>query len=295
VPASAAYARPLGGMNPDNTELEIVVDTTRVLTLYDQDRKQARLFDMRREETSHLVRHISPNGEGLILYSNLTPTNVEKVIRKQIAHFENTGCDFRWLVYQHDTPADLKDRLLAHGFEVDEPDAILVLDSKHASAALPAPVGHDLRRIDDPSRVDDVLAIRHQVWPGDYASHAQALARRLSNAPHSLSLYVVYVEGKPVSTAQVSFYEQGQFASLVRAATLPGYRGRGLFTALVAIQVQEARKRGTRFLDADASPMSRPILEKLGFQWLTEVHGCEWRVKHALSSGQVGHDIPRAD
>jgi len=258
------------------------VNTRRILALYDQDRKQVRLFDMRREETSHLVRHISPNGEGLILYSDLNPTNVETVIREQICHFEKTGCDFRWLVYLHDTPADLKDRLLAHGFEVDEPEAILVLDGKHASAALREPADHDVRRIDDPSRVDDVMAIRHQVWPGDYTSRAQSLAGRLSSAPHSLSLYVAYAEGKPVSTAQVSFYEQGQFASLVRAATLPGYRERGLFTALVATLVQEARKRGKRFLDADANPMSRPILEKLGFQWLTEVHGCEWRVKRVL-------------
>ena len=271
------------------------MDAKRVLTLYDQDRKQVRLLDMQREETSHLVRHISPNGEGLILYSDLDSTNVEEVIRGQIAHFESAGCDFTWLVYQHDTPADLKDRLLSHGFEVDEPDAIMVLDVKHASTALLDPVDYDVQRIDDPSRVDDVLAIRHRVWPGDYSSRAQALARRLSNAPHSLSLYVAYVEGEPVSTAQVSFYEQGEFASLVRAATLPGYRGRGLFTALVAVLVQETRERGKRFLDADANAMSRPILEKLGFLWLTEVHGCEWRIKRGLPSGPVGHDAPGAD
>lgn len=260
------------------------MDIKRILTLYDQDRKQVRLFDMQREETSHLVRHISPNGEGLIIHSDLDSTNVERVIREQISHFESAGCDFTWLVYQHDTPADLKDRLLSHGFEVDEPDAIMVLDVKHLSSALLQPVGYDVRRIADPSRVDDVMAIRHQAWPGNYSSRAQSLARRLINDPHGLSLYVVYVEGKPASTAQVSFYEQGQFASLVHAATLPGYRGRGLFTALVAVLIQETRKRGKRFLDSDANQMSRPILEKLGFSWLTEVHGCEWRVKRGLPS-----------
>jgi len=269
------------------------VDTKRVLTLYDQDRKQVRLFDKRREETSHLVRHISPNGEGLILYSNLKSTNVEEVIREQIVHFENTGCDFRWLVYQHDTPADLKDRLLAHGLEVEEPSAIVVLDIERASPVLLKPAAYDVRRIDDPRRVDDVMAIRSQAWPGNYSSKAQTLARRLINAPRSLSLHVAYMEGRPVSTAQVSFYEQGQFASLVGAVTLPRYRGRGLFTALVATLVQEARKRGKRFLDSDANQMSRPILERLGFQWLTEVHGCEWRIKRALPSGQMGHNTPR--
>ena len=37
----------------------------QILALYDQDRQEARLFGMQREETPSLVRHISPNGDGL--------------------------------------------------------------------------------------------------------------------------------------------------------------------------------------------------------------------------------------
>lgn len=51
---------------------------------------------MQREETPHLVRHISPNGEGMIIYSNLNSTNVEEVIREQISHFEKIKYDFVW-------------------------------------------------------------------------------------------------------------------------------------------------------------------------------------------------------
>lgn len=260
------------------------MDAKQILALYDQDRKGVRLFGMQREETSHLVRHISPSGEGVIIYSNLNSTNVEEVIREQIAHFGNIGRDFRWVVYRHDTPANLKDRLLAHGFRAEDPDAIMVLDIKDVSPALLEPIHYDVQRINDPNKIDDVLTIRRHVWQSDYSSTAQSLSKRLIDAPHSLGLYVAYVDGKPVSTAQISFYQQGQFAGLVHAATLPGYRGRGLYTTLVAIRVQEAMRRGIRFLDADASPMSRPIIEKLGFQWLTEAHSCGWRVKY-VSSG----------
>lgn len=82
----------------------------------------------------------------------------------------------------------------------------------------------------------------------------------------------------------ITFYQRGQFASLGGAATLPNYRGRGLYTALLAIRVQEAKQRGVRFLDSEASPLSRPILEKFGFQRLTSAHLCEWQVKPTSSS-----------
>jgi len=257
------------------------MDVQHILALYDQNRKEVRLYGMQREETSHLVRHISPDGEGLVIYSNLTLTHADAVIREQIAHFVSKGCDFEWVVYEHDTPADLKDRILAHGFEAGDPETILVLDVEQVAPILLEPVAHDVRRVDDPGKIDDVITIRQQVWGGDLVSMAQSLARRLTDAPHSLSLYVAYVDGKPASTAQISFLEPGRFAGLVQAATLPPYRGQGLYTALVAIRVQEAIRRGIRFLDADSSPMSRPILEKFGFRRLTQAHPCAWHAKQS--------------
>lgn len=259
------------------------MDPKQILALYDQDRRGVDLFGMHREETPHLVRHISPDGEGMIIYSNLDAANVEEVIQEQIAHFESRGCDFSWVVFQHDTPANLKDRLLAHGFLAEEPDAVLILAIEDGSPVLLEPVRHDVRRIDDPEDIDDVLTIRQQVWQGDYSSMARSLTRRLVDAPESLGVYVAYMDGRPVSTAQISFFQNGHFAGLVQAATLPDYRGRGLYTALVAVRVQEARQRGIRFLDADASPMSRPILEKLGFQRITESYVCEWHAKQGGS------------
>ena len=255
------------------------MDSKHILELYDQDRKDVRLFGMQREETSHLVRHISSNGEGVIIYSNLNSTNVEEVIQEEIAHFESRERDFSWVVFRHDTPANLKDRLLANGFLNEEPDAIMILDIEDLSPVLLKPICHDVQRITDPNKIEEVFTICQQVWQSDYSSMAQSLTKRLIDAPESLGLYVAYIDGKPVGTAQISFHKKGHFAGLVQAATLPDYRRRGLYTALVAMRVQEARRRGMRFVDADASPMSRPILEKLGFQWFTEAYSCGWHVK----------------
>ena len=83
-----------------------------------------------------------------------------------------------------------------------------------------------------------------------------------------LSVYVAYLEGHPVACAWTVFHPGSQFASLWGGSTLAGYRGRGCYTALLASRAQEAQARGVRFLTVDASPMSRPILEKYHFQFL---------------------------
>lgn len=47
--------------------------------------------------------------------------------------------------------------------------------------------------------------------------------------------------------------------------TLPAWRGRGVFRALVAHRAALAGAAGFRYLYVDASADSRPILHRLGF------------------------------
>jgi GNAT superfamily N-acetyltransferase len=248
-----------------------------ILALYDQDRREVEIFGLQREATSRLVRHIFADGSGLVTYSDLDSSNADQVIGEQVAHFGHQGRDLTWIVCEHDTPTDLKERLLEHGFEAEEPEAVLVLDLGRAPSLLLQAVQQDVRRIEHSDHLDDVITIHRSVWGGSQSDWRARLAERLLEAPHTLGLYVAYVDGTPASTAQVSFYAHGRFASLVRAATLPAYRARGLFSSLVATVAQEARRRGVQFLDTEANAMSRPVLVKLGFQLLTWAHPCIWR------------------
>jgi GNAT superfamily N-acetyltransferase len=255
------------------------METERILALYDQERREVQIFGWQREATPRLVRHVSADGGGLVIYSNLNADNAEEIILEQVSHFEHRGRDLTWVVYAHDIPADLKELLLAAGFEAEEPEAVLVLDLQGTPPLLLQAVEQDVRRIQHPDQLDDVITILQRVWGGSQSSWRARLAERLVEAPDSLCMYVAYVDGMPASTAQISFYAQRPFASLVRAATLPSYRSRGLFTALVATLVQEARRRDVRFLDTEASAMSDPVLQKLGWQLLTWAHSCTWRAK----------------
>ena len=100
-----------------------------------------------------------------------------------------------------------------------------------------------------------------------------------------MSVYVTYIEGQPVSTAWIYFTKQSQFASLWGGSTLKNFRGRGFYTALLAVRVQEAKSRNVRYLTVDASPMSRPILEKFGFEMIAYACPCKWELK---SHGEKG-------
>jgi hypothetical protein len=94
-----------------------------------------------------------------------------------------------------------------------------------------------------------------------------------------MSVYVAYIDEQPASAAWIYFPKHSQFASLWGGATVNGFRKQGLYTALLAVRAQEAKARQVRYFTVDASPMSRPILEKFGFEMIAYSYPCKWKLK----------------
>jgi GNAT superfamily N-acetyltransferase len=245
-----------------------------LLALYDQDERFLATFpDLRREELPHLVRHVDLVGHsGRVIYSRLTSDSADAAIEEQVAYFQSVGQEFEWKAYAHDQPPDLVQRLAAHTFEIDETEAILVLDVRDPPGALLAPTPN-VKRLHQLDQLRDVSAIRQQVR-GDQG--VERLAYEMEHAPDYLSVYVAYADDVPAACGWIRFPKASAFASLWGGSTLPELRNRGLYTALLAARVQEARNRGWRFLTVDAGHMSRPILEKRGFHLLTYATACTW-------------------
>jgi len=260
------------------------MDTTEILALYDEEqRRRIEYTSLRREETLHVVRHVDLLGTtlgGVVIYSRLDENNADEVIREQRDYFQKLGQNLEWKHYEHDTPPDLKSRLTSQGFETDEAEAIVALDLEDIPQQLLQPQPLDVRRITDPAQLSDVMLVQDEVWEAANTVGQRAqLEYEMLHAPETISLYVAYAEGRPVSSAWIRFHETSQFASLWGGSTLPDYRQRGIYTAMLAARAQEAMERGVRFLTVDAGPMSRPILEKLGFRVLTISTPCKYRVK----------------
>lgn len=259
------------------------MDLKQVLALYDQEQRRDIVYpDMRHESAPPVWRGIDPKGNmSFINYTELEGEDVDQVIEEQIRYFESIGQDFEWKTFSHDTPPDLRECLQSHGFECEEEETILILNLDTAPEALLQPVTHDIRRITDPSGIDDVMEVIAAVWEEDKSWLNDNLRDQLVNSPEHVSIYVAYADDRPVSYARITFHEGSQFAGLWGGSTLADYRSRGFYTALLAIRVQEARARGVRYLTIDASPMSRPIVEKFGFQAVSISTPCMWYVNRA--------------
>jgi len=259
------------------------MNDSEILALYDHDeRLQIEHPGARREALGRIVRHVDLSGErGFVLYSDLDEASADDAIEQQIAFYEGIGQDFEWKVFDHDRPADLRQRLLKRGFALDGDDAeaLLILPLTDTPGRLLEPVTHDTRRVTDPDAISAILGVQAEVWDDDYTSLGNRLARDLRENPDLLSVFVAYADDKPVSSAWLYYNARSRFAGLWGGATLPDYRGRGIYTALVAVRAQEAIGRGVQFLTIDASPMSRPIVRKLGFRFMTMTYPCFWRVE----------------
>jgi GNAT superfamily N-acetyltransferase len=251
-----------------------------ILRLYDQDQRFALVEPaIERLETAHTVRYVNlRQPHGFMPYlRDANEANIEQIISDEIAYFEQLGYGFEWKAYSHDTPPDLVARLVARGFDRQDDETICALDLADLPAALASPIHHDVRRITDPNAVRDLLRIQDVAFGESHEELAAYLRWMLSEHAELIRFYAAYVDGVAASCAWLRSSPGGTFAGLWGGATLPSYRGSGLYTALVAKRAQEAKADGVRFLTIDASAMSLPIVEKLGFVRLCTAVECQWR------------------
>lgn len=84
-----------------------------------------------------------------------------------------------------------------------------------------------------------------------------------------------------ITTGRIAFAPNGDFAGLWGAATEPEWRGRGIYRALTARRARIALDRGARYLYADCTDMSRPILERSGLTPITRTAPWLWTRRSA--------------
>ena len=248
-----------------------------ILELYDQQQRLGlEIPGAEKQVLPHLVRILRPApGLNYIAYSRLTAANADAVIAEQVAYLRPLGQPFEWQAYAHDPPADLVERLAAHGFEPEGWEPVMVLDLEAAPAALLRPVMADVRRLTRPEDLEIVIQVEEQVWGGNFGWMRGRMGPHLA-LPGYLSLYAAYVDGEPASVGWTYFNPLSQFGGLFGGSTLAGQRGRGLYTALLAVRVQEALRRELRFLLIEPSAMSLPIVTKHGFVELARKNACAW-------------------
>lgn len=218
----------------------------------------------------HVGRVRAPRDVGV------TGAELDRLIARQRDYFQARGQGVEWKLRDHDLPADLPERLVAAGFVPQEPSTVLVGFADQVAADPVLPNGVVLRRV---SAVEDLRRfadLQSEVFGVDCSWVADDLAARVSADPGQLSILVAQAGDRVVCAAFADFCPGTDFVALLGGATLPDWRGRGLYRAMIAERAREAVARGFRLLHVDASPASAPILRRCGFHAIATSTHYQW-------------------
>jgi hypothetical protein len=206
----------------------------------------------------------------------VTGAELDRLIARQRDFFQARGQGVEWKFRAHDRPADLPERLVAAGFVAQEPSTVLLGFAEEAATEPVLPDGVVLRRVSEAEDLRRIADHQTAVWGIDLSMIAADLAAQVSADPGKITILVAEA-GEQITCTAWSVYNPGtEFVALLGGSTLPQWRGRGLYRAMIAARAREAMDRGFRLLHVDASPASAPILRRCGFHEITTSTHYQW-------------------
>ena len=259
-----------------------------LLTAYDDqlrtDAEVARASEVGRD--GPILRAVFDHG-GFVSYRDLGGLDgsaLDDLIDRTVAHYrDDTEVDsFEWKSRGHDLPADLGDRLVAHGLVPEPVETVMIGEASLLAVDVPlaeAPAGPVVvRRIETgPEAVGELtrmLAFQGAVFGNDRGpSVASSLAELESG---DSEFWIAEVGDRVVCAGRLTPVPGSEFAGVWGGATLPEFRGRGIYRALVAARARSAMERGIRLIHSDCTDMSRPILERSGLRAVTTTTPYVW-------------------
>ncbi len=237
------------------------------------------------ERVGDVVRQTGPDAAwNGVLWSALDRSRVDGAIAEQVDHYTALGREFEWKLYGHDQPDDLADRLEAAGFVPEEPETLMVAPIADLPTSSAPPTGIELRPVTDAAGVDLMAQAQEEAFGRDGTRHRQQLLAQLTERPDTVVAVVAMAGDVPVSAARMELVPGTGFAGLWGGGTVPAWRGRGIYRALIGFRARIAAERGYHYLQVDASDQSRPILERLGFTALTTTTPYVYRPRPAANS-----------
>ena len=236
------------------------------------------------ERDGPLLRFFGLFGEGnrgFISYRDLAGLDggdLDELIARQMRVFTERGEQFEWKLHGHDRPADLAHRLRAAGFVPEDEEAVVIARVADIASRPLLPEEVSLREVTERRDFDRIVAFERDAWEDadDQSWIADMLEAERTADPDGITIVVAEADGAIVCAGWVRFVRGTDFATLWGGATLPAWRGRGIYRATVAHRAGLAAERGFRFLEVDASSDSRPILERLGFSVATTTTPYVW-------------------
>jgi GNAT superfamily N-acetyltransferase len=231
------------------------------------------------ERDGPLIRITGYAYGGVVVYRDLDGLEgdaLDALIGRQVAFYSERGESFEWKLHGHDLPDDLDARLLDAGFEPEDTETVEIATVSTATGTPVLPDGVTLRETREREDLERIVSMEDRVWGNDGSALIHDLAAELVAMPDALTIVVAEAGGEVVSAGWMRSPAGTGFATLWGGATLPEWRRKGIYRALVAYRANLAAARGVTYLEVDASDDSRPILERIGFKAVTTTTPFIW-------------------
>jgi len=190
--------------------------------------------------------------------------DVDRVVAEIDALVSTSGAEVcSWWLTERSTPVDLEQELLARGLRLVESDYLHA--GMLSTTAPPAVPEIEVRPVE--TLADHTIARRlakPELTDGQLAAEWE-----LGQEP----AWLAYLDGRPASVGRAIYTRVGAY--LMGGETAAWARGRGAYRATVRARWDEAVRRGTPALAVGAGPMSKPILERLGFEQVLQFRRLE--------------------
>ena len=261
-------------------------DASELLAAYDAQLRD-HLHDplpsgARAERDGPLLRLFGLGGRGFVGYRDLgglEGDELDDLIARQIRVFAERGERFEWKLHGHDRPPDLAQRLRTAGFAPEAEETVVIAPVDEIAGPVQLPDGVSVREVTERSDFDRIAAAQPDIWQYDDEPPtwlAESLEAEKRADPNYLTVVVAEADRAVVCAGWVRFELGTHFATFWGGGTVPAWRGRGIYRAMVAYRANLAAERGFRFIQVDASNNSRPILERLGFVAVTTTTPYVW-------------------
>ena len=246
-----------------------------LLALYDETmRKNAHPAGMCGERASRVSRYTTGTAsQRYIMWHDFAAADAAKAVDEELLSVQGHAHVLMWKLYGHDTARDaLRDALLAQGFEENDHSTLMMVSvallvESLAMVATADSQSLDVRQLTTAKHLDAYQNIWDSVWPdapnSRYVNDYRILIER--NEPGILFFAGFATSDNPVTSGYMFHHPGGAIALLCGGTTKAAWRRQHGYTSMVAVRAQAALDRGAKYLAVEASPNSKPILERLGF------------------------------
>ena len=210
----------------------------------------------------------------LVGMANIAPDEVDATMKMVRNRYSRGRKAYGWVTGPLTRPRDLGERLVASGLAKADEMAGMALTDLAVPIAVDPAVEVREATLHEAQAASGMMARAYGI-PEEVARFFNVLLAMSDGRVRNRG-YFAYVDGgsEPVGWSYLVFLPDSPIVLLGGAATLPEHRGRGIYSALVAKRLADARADGrTAAVIQAVRSTSAPIAAKLGFR---EICGLEF-------------------